>query len=261
MTPLVDTHSHIGLPAFDEDREAALERAREAGLVGCVAVAVDPASARRAAELADADPLLVPTAGIHPTEPLVGDEEAWVQTRELLAGGRFAAVGETGLDAFHDPGTLPAQTASLRRHLDLALDLGLPAIVHCRDAFGPLIDVLADYRGAPLRGVLHCYTGTRAELGPVLDAGLHVGIGGIATFKGSTELRAAVAEVPDERLLLETDAPWLAPVPRRGRRNEPAYVAHVCDAMAPVRGTTPGALGALTTANARALFARPFGAA
>lgn len=255
MVRLVDTHCHLDFDAYDEDRDEVLRRAREAGLVRCVAVAVDIPSAERSLALSGAtEGYLAPTVGLHPNEESCGDPGALDRVEALARSGAFAAVGETGLDTYRDDVPLPRQVDSLRRHLALALELDLPVVLHCRDAFGPLAEVLAERAGEGLRGVLHCYTGTRDDLPAVLEAGLHVGAGGIATFKQSDELRAALDAVPDDRLLLETDAPFLAPAPRRGKRNEPAYVAHTAAFLAERRGVTLEALGETTTANAAALF-------
>ena len=260
VTPLVDTHCHVAFAAFDEDRDAVLARAREAGLVGLVAVSVDAASADAALALAEAEPGFVhPTAGVHPTEESCGAPGAFEAVSERLASGRFVAVGETGLDDYHDSVPLERQRESLDAHLRRALELDLPVILHCRDAFEPLIECLAPYRGAGLRGVLHCFTGEPHHVEPLLEAGLHIGIGGIATYKPRGDLRQVVRELPPDRLVLETDAPWLAPMPVRGRRNEPSYVAHVAhqlaaDGQANGGTETVEALARRTTENARALF-------
>jgi TatD DNase family protein len=252
---LVDSHCHLAFTAFDADRPEVVQRAREAGIASCVVVSVDGPSARRALEISERWPGWAhPTAGLHPTEPAVLEERNFDEVLELLDSGRFHAVGESGLDAYHDRSTLPSQVRSLHRHVRAALDRSLPVILHCRDAFDRLTAELAAYRGTPLHGVLHCYTGTARDLPALLEAGLHIGVGGIATFKGRDDLRAAVRDVPLERLLLETDAPWLAPQPVRGRRNEPAFVAHVAEGLARDRGVPLAELAAATTANANALF-------
>jgi TatD DNase family protein len=253
--PLVDSHCHLAFQAFDPDREAVIARAREAGLVGCVAVAVDAASAEAARALARRHPgWLVATAGLHPTEEAVADPDELQAVEALLASGDFAAVGETGLDAHHDCAPLEVQEHSLTRHLELSLELDLPVVLHCREAFAPMARALLPFRGRPLRGVLHCFTGCEDDLAPLLEAGLHIGVGGIATYKRNDALRAAVRAVPRERLLLETDAPWLAPQAVRGKRNEPAYVAHTAAFLADDLGLPLEELAATTTANARALF-------
>lgn len=252
---LIDTHSHLAFEAFDADRDEVIQRAREAGLVGCLAVAVDPASARRAAELAADQPGWVhPTAGLHPTEDAVGDPDSLAEITALLEAGGFAAVGETGLDDYHDRVPLPRQAEAFAAHLELAVRLDLPAVIHCRDAFDPLLEVLASFDGRGLRGVLHCFTGDASQAERLLDAGLHLGFGGITTFKPRGDLRAIATTTPLERVLIETDAPWLAPVPHRGRRNEPSYVRHVAERLAAERGMSLADYAAATTANARSLF-------
>jgi TatD DNase family protein len=252
---LVDTHCHLAFEAFDTDREAVVARAREAGVAGCVVVGVDQPSSESALRLARQHPgWAAATAGIHPTEADVTDPARWPPLRELLAAGGFAAVGETGLDDFHHRTSLDAQAASLHRHVQAALDLALPVVLHCRDAFPRLLDELERWRGAGLRGVLHCFTGGPAEAERLVDLGLHLGAGGAATYKPNTALREALRATPVERLVLETDAPWLAPVPVRGRRNEPAFVAHVAELLADDRGADRADFAARTSANARALF-------
>lgn len=258
MVALVDTHCHLAFAAFQEDLESVVTRAREAGLVGCVAVSVDPASAEAARALAERFPGWAhPTAGLHPTEEACAEPAAWAAVEALLRGGDFVAVGETGLDNFHDDVPLDVQQASLERHLGLALELDLPVILHCRDAFDELLEQLGTWSGRGLRGVLHCFTGEAAHVRRLLELDLHVGVGGIATFKPRADLREAVRAVPLERLLVETDAPWLAPVPHRGRRNEPAYVADVARCLAADRELPLDDFAAATTASARALFGLP----
>jgi len=253
--PLVDTHCHLAFSAFDEDRSEVLDRAKEAGLVGCVAVAVDALSARQALALANAEPGFIhATAGIHPTEEAVADPAEFPLVRELLKSEQFVAVGETGLDAFHECAPLDVQRDAMVQHLDIALELDLPVVLHCRDAFPELLTALESYRGEGLRGVLHCFTGGHSERDALVSLGLHIGIGGIATYKPNSDLREVVREIPDERLLIETDAPWLSPVPMRGRRNEPAFVAHVAARLSEERQQPLAEFAEQCTANARALF-------
>ncbi len=252
---LVDTHSHLGFDAFDEDRADVVARARLAGVLACLAVAVDAPSARRALALQDeTGGWAVPTAGIHPNEQAVTTPDAFAEIDDLARSGRVCAVGETGLDLYWDDVPLAAQVASLDRHLRLALDTGLPVVLHCRDAFPELREAVGHFAGGGLRGVVHCFTGTAADVEWIIEAGLHVGVGGVTTFKANGALREAVGHVPDERLLLETDAPFLAPMPMRGRRNEPAFVAHTAGHLAAERGREPAEIAELTTVNAQELF-------
>ncbi|MFT7463812.1 MAG: TatD DNase family protein [Pseudohongiellaceae bacterium] len=258
LPPLVDSHCHLAFSAFSEDRAEVLKRAREAGLVACIAVSVGPQSAQEALQLAEAEPGFVfPTAGVHPTEDEIADPGAFEAVAECIRSGAFVAVGETGLDAHHQRTDMNDQLRSLDQHLKLALDTDLPVILHCREAFPQLREALLPFSGAPLRGVLHCFTGDAADIQPLLESGLHLGAGGITTFKPREDLRAAFREVPDERVLIETDAPWLAPVPRRGRRNEPAFVAHIAERLALDRGQDYADFAELTTRNAKSLFRLP----
>jgi TatD DNase family protein len=258
LTDLVDTHCHLAFEAFAPDREAVVARAQAAGVRACLVVGVDEASSRAALAAAEALPgWAFATAGIHPTEADVADPGRWPALLELLASGRFTAVGETGLDEFHKDTAVEAQVASLHRHVQAALDLDLPVVLHCREAFPRLLGELERWRGSGLRGVLHCFTGGPAEAEGLLGLGLHLGIGGAATYKGNASLREAVRATPVERLVLETDAPWLTPQAVRGRRNEPAFVAHVAAALVADRGGELAAFAAGTSATARSLFRLP----
>ena len=258
LTDLVDTHCHLAFEAFEPDREAVVARAREAGVRACVIVGVDAPSSEAALRLAGALPgWAFPTAGIHPTEKDVEDPGRWPAVRELLGSGRFVAVGETGLDDFHRETSTEAQVGSLHRHVEAAIELDLPVVLHCREAFPRLLAELQRWRGSGLRGVLHCFTGGPAEAEALLELGLHLGLGGATTYKGNASLRAAVRAAPAERLVLETDAPWLTPQPVRGRRNEPAFVAHVAALLADDRGAEREAFAAATSAAARTLFGLP----
>jgi TatD DNase family protein len=258
LTDLVDTHCHLASEAFEPDRGDVVLRAREAGVSACVVVGVDAASSAAGLRLADSLPgWAFATAGIHPTEQDVQDPARWPPLRELLDTRRFVAVGETGLDDFHRDTSMEAQIASLHRHVEAALELDLPVVLHCRDAFPRLLAELQAWRGRGLRGVLHCFTGGPAEAEALLDLGLHLGLGGATTYKANASLREAVRHAPAERLVLETDAPWLAPQAVRGRRNEPAFVAHVAALLAQDRGADLQAFAAATSAAARALFRLP----
>jgi TatD DNase family protein len=258
LTDLVDTHCHLAFEAFDGDRRAVVDRAREAGVRACVVVGVDAASSEAALRLAEALPgWAFATAGIHPTERAVEDPARWPAVRELLRSGRFVAVGETGLDDFHRETPGEAQVGSLHRHVEAALELDLPVVLHCRDAFPRLLAELQRWRGSGLRGVLHCFSGGPVEAEALLELGLHLGLGGVTTYKANAALRQAVRAAPPERLVLETDAPWLAPQAVRGRRNEPAFVAHVAAVLAEDRGADRASFAAATSAAARALFRLP----
>lgn len=249
-----DTHCHLVWREEENPPGPQLERAREAGVAGFVCVATDSESARRCRALAEGEPQVLASAGIHPND--VGDAEGLGARLEeldaLLEEGGFAAVGETGLDFYRDWSEPAVQEESLLHHLEQARARDLPVILHCRAAADRLRAVLRDF--GPLRGVMHCYSEGPDPLDDFLAAGLHVSFAGNMTYPKSEPLREAARRVPLDRLLVETDAPFLAPVPRRGKRNEPAYVAHTAAYLAELRGVEPGDLGTLTTRNACELF-------
>ncbi len=248
----VDTHCHLTHSRFAEDRLEVLARAREADVTGIVTVASTAPDAAIALELAREHPDLRSTAGIHPHEAgsaAAGDVE---RIGDLLAKEEVVAVGETGLDFHYDFSPRSIQKELFRRHLELAAETGLPVVVHSRSADVEMEEMIRDCP-AEVRGVLHCFVGGREVLDAALNAGWSISFTGLVTFRnydGVELLRA----VPRERLMIETDAPYLAPVPRRGRRNEPALVRHVCDAVAAHRGESPEEVARYTTENAVRFF-------
>jgi TatD DNase family protein len=251
LAGLVDSHCHLADPAFDADREVVLFRARAAG-VGAVVVVADGAdTAERCLALA-ARPGLFATAGVHPHRASEFGAAAAERLDALLREPRVVAVGETGLDYHYDLSPRERQREAFAWHLERAAAAGKPVVVHSREADEDTARLLAD---APdgLTGVLHCFSAGPAVLEAALARGLAVSWSGMVTFKN---FRGgwALALVPDDLLLVETDAPYLAPVPHRGERNEPAYVVRTAAALAELRGTTADHIAAVTTANARRLF-------
>lgn len=248
---LFDSHCHLTDDRFRDDVAAVLARARAAGLAGVVTIASDAHDAAQAATLAAAYDDVWCTAGIHPHAAGSADAAAREKVEALLAGARAVAVGETGLDYHYDNAPRDVQREVLDWHLGLAERTGKPVVVHSRDAEA---DTAAAIRGAPrVRGVLHCFTAGPELLDYALEAGWYVSFAGLITFRnfaGAEELR----RVPDDRLLLETDSPYLAPVPERGKRNEPAFVVHTCRVAAALRGQDPDVLASLTTENARRFY-------
>jgi TatD DNase family protein len=253
---IVDTHTHLYMPQFEGELDAVLERGDAAGVARMVCVGVDLESSRQCVELARAHPGRIGAAvGIHPNdwaEAATGDMEA---VTELAALQEVVAVGETGLDLHYDHTPPEDQTEGLRRHIELARDLGKPLILHARKADERMLEVLREF-ARPLRGVRHCFDGSQAIAEAYLDAGLHVSFGGAVTRQGHKKLKAAAAAVPDDRLLVETDCPYQSPARYAGQRNEPAYVFEVVRALAALRDVTPEQIAALTTANAERLFFR-----
>lgn len=229
-----DSHCHLTDRAFRGDRAAVLARAAGAGVGRIVTIASDAADARDALALARAHEQVWCTAGIHPHSVNGGvDGGDLGAVRDLAAHPRCAAIGETGLDYYYDNAPRDAQRRSFGRHVELAAELGLPVVVHSREAVADTAAVIRDSAGR-VTGVLHCFTGPAELLALAMEAGWYVSFTGIATFRG---FDAALArDVPRDRYMIETDAPYLAPVPKRGRRNEPAFVPHVAAALARTRG-------------------------
>ncbi|HYE95476.1 MAG TPA: TatD family hydrolase [Rubricoccaceae bacterium] len=264
---LVDTHCHLYHARFDEDRDAVVERARAAGVERILLPAIDVASIHAALALCARHEGVYPMVAIHPSETAHATEADYETVVALCDDPRVVAVGETGLDYYWDRSFDDRQHDLLRRHARLAMEKDLPLVLHNRDkqgateSSGDLLRLLreerdASSRGDRLRGVFHCFGGTPAFAQAVLDLGFHVGIGGTLTYKNSG-VADAIAGVSLDRIVLETDAPFLAPAPFRGKRNEPAHVRLVAEAMAAVRGLSFEEVAQTTTANAVRLFGLP----
>jgi TatD DNase family protein len=244
---------------FDADLDAVAQRWREAGVRALVHACVEPAEIPAIRELADRFPELRYSVGVHPL-----DTQHWAaETQQVLrqaaqADSRVVAIGELGLDLFRDQ-NLEAQLAVLRPQLDLACELDLPVIIHCRDAAEPMLTELRQraQRGACPQGVMHCWGGTPEEMMGFLGLGLYISFSGVVTFPKADATHACARQVPADRYLVETDCPFLAPVPRRGKRNEPAYVAAVAARVAELRGESVEQVRHTSTANAARLFRLP----
>ncbi len=244
-----DTHCHIGLDgkATPDDDHA---RAVAAEVTAMLVVGIDATTSREACALARL-PGVRWSAGLHPNDS-VRFAEDWPAIVALARTPGCAALGETGMDCFRDRTPLDQQERSLREHLQLARELSLPVIFHCRDAFAPMFAVLRD---APsVHGVMHCFSGGRAEAEQALDLGLHLSFAGPLTYPKNDALRAVAAWAPADRILVETDAPFLPPQRRRGQRNEPAYLVETLQTLAQVRGASLADAAALTFQNAIRLF-------
>ncbi len=258
-TPLVDSHCHVAEPEFDADREVVIARAAAHGVATLVCVGATGPAAANAAAVALAGRQhgaveIVATVGIHPHHARSGDDAAFETLARLAAAPGVVAIGETGLDFHYDFSPPVAQRAAFARSIGLARRLGLPLVVHVREAHREAAEILRAEGAAAAGGVIHCFTGDVDDARRYLDLGFHVSVAGIVTFKNADALRDAVRAVPLDRLLVETDAPYLAPVPHRGRRNEPAHVHLVAEAVASVRHEPFATVASATTANARRLF-------
>jgi len=256
---LTDTHCHLYEPEFDGDREAAFTRAQEAGVERMLLPAIDSASHERMFALSRRHPECLPMMGLHPTS--VNDNPRWREelatVERMLAAppaGRFCGVGEIGLDFYWSSDFRREQIEALRAQIELALHYDLPIAVHTRNAWPEMIETIESYRGRGLRGVFHAFSeGPEVYRRLRASGDFLFGIGGVVTYKKST-VAATVVDIPLEELLLETDCPYLTPVPRRGQRNEPAYVVHTCRRVAELKGLTPEETAAATTKNARRMF-------
>lgn len=259
---LVDTHAHLYLSQFDADREAVLQRARASGVETILLPAVDLASVHAALDLAVAHDGVHAMAGIHPSyvsDMSPGDLD---EIETLASDPRIVALGETGLDYYWTREHIEAQHHSLREHARIAMATGKPLVLHNRDTKGSdacsqdLLRILREaidaYDGT-LRGVFHCFSGPAWLAPEILDLGFHIGLGGTLTFKNGG-VPDAITGVPLDRIVLETDAPYLAPAPHRGTRNEPAHTRQVAERLAELRSMTPEAIAEITTATARDLF-------
>ena len=256
---LIDSHCHIVFRNFEDDLEDVASRWREAGVRALLHACVEPSEIPAIRSLADRFPEMRYSVGVHPL-----DTQHWRQdTVEVLRQAalddtRVVAIGELGLDLFRDK-NLEEQLAVLRPQLDLAFELNLPVIVHCRDAAEPMLKELRARRldGRCPAGVMHCWGGTPEEMQGFLDLGLYISFSGTVTFPKALATHACAEQVPEDRFLVETDCPFLAPVPRRGKRNEPAFVASVASRVADLRGVDVDSIAATTTSNARRLFKLP----
>jgi TatD DNase family protein len=229
---LIDTHAHLMDTAFDPDRASVLVRARDAGVAAMILVGYDLATSRAAVELARATPRTWAAVGIHPNSAADSSDADFAAVAELARAPEVVAIGETGLDNYRRFTPAERQRAAFAWHLDLAERLNLPVIVHNRLADAEVASVVG---GRDVRGILHCFSSSDLDyLGRMLDAGFWVSFAGTVTFKNAQPLREMVGRVPRERLLVETDCPYLAPEPHRGRRNEPAYVRDTARCLAEV---------------------------
>jgi TatD DNase family protein len=254
---LVDSHCHLDFPELQTDLPGVLARAAEAGVMAMLTIGTRLDRFRGVRAVAESAPNIWCTVGIHPHEAA---EEPIDEPARLIAEAshpKVIGIGEAGLDYFYEHSPREDQIRNFRAHIAAARETGLPLVVHARDADDDLCQILRDEhaRGA-FPGLIHCFSSGRGLAETALELGLFISISGIITFKKADELRAIVRDVPLERLLVETDAPYLAPVPHRGRSNEPAFVRHTAGAVAAIKGVTPEMLAEQTTANFFRLFSK-----
>ncbi|HVA32584.1 MAG TPA: TatD family hydrolase [Candidatus Baltobacteraceae bacterium] len=251
---MIDTHCHLHDKQFDGDREQTIARAFDAGVSAMLTVGCDLRDSANALEVARRFGLHA-SVGIHPHEAKDAPGDLAAAFAPFLSDERIVAIGETGLDYYYDHSPRDAQAAVLRAQIRLARERDLPLIFHQRDAFDDFVAVLREEFAAPMRGVVHCFTGTAQQAHVLVDElGLTLGIGGVVTFANAAPLRDAVRSVGIDAIVLETDCPYLAPVPMRGKRNEPAFVRHTAAKLAEVLRVGPDEIVATTDRNAFKLF-------
>jgi TatD DNase family protein len=257
MTTFIDSHAHLADPAFDLDRDEMIARARLTGAVAIVSIGESSAAADRAAEIAARYPGFVyATAGVHPHDAADFDPTSDVDAIRALVVRGAVAIGECGLDYHYDHSPRELQRRAFSAQLSLAGECDRPVVVHTREAEDDTRAMVVEAGRAGVRGVLHCYTGSHSLAEAAIDVGWFVSFSGIVTFKKWDD-DALIRLVPDDRLLVESDSPYLAPVPQRGKRNEPAWVSFTVARVAAARGADPAALGRQTTRNAIRFFNLP----
>ncbi|MGA2413248.1 MAG: TatD family hydrolase [Candidatus Sulfotelmatobacter sp.] len=254
----VDSHAHLDGKQFDSDREQVIARAREAGVETIVAIGNGdgPPEVDHGILLAEKYPFIYATIGIHPHEARLADDAAYRKMEELAKHAKVIAWGEIGLDYFYDHSPREVQKEVFRRQMEMAAAAKLPIVIHCRpseasdDAWEDFFKMIGeDWGDKGLGGILHCFTGTRSQAKRALDLGFMISFAGNVTFPKAQQIRDAALEVPLDRLLIETDCPFLAPVPNRGKRNEPAFVKDTAKKLGQLRGLTPEQVGEQTSRN------------
>lgn len=258
MLNLFDTHAHLNSDAFDGNVDEVVDRARAAGVTGIAVIGIDVATSRRACDLAAEYPgYLFAIVGIQPNSVATAGPDDFAVIEELAGYPGVRGIGETGLDCYWDDTPIADQHDYFDRHMELCRQTKLPMVIHMRESGSLIADQLARQSVVP-PGIMHSFTGDWELASKCLDFGLHISFAGMVTFKKSDDLRDVARRVPEDRLLVETDSPYLSPEPLRGKRpNEPARVEHTLRCLADVRGVTPEHLADVTTKNARRLFQLP----
>jgi len=244
---MIDSHCHLNLHHFEDDRESAMANAITDGVSAFMNIGYDRESLHDTLELIERYPFMYGAAGVHPHDAATLDDDLEAMVRQALDRSRVVAVGEIGLDFYRDLAPREVQVDVFRRMIKIAREKHKPIVIHCRDAFNEVIDVL-ESEGGPYKGIFHAFSAGEAEARRIFELGFHVGIGGVVTYRNA-RLHETVAAIPLDRIVLETDSPYLTPHPWRGKRNEPAFVAHVLRAVAQAREMTPAEVDRITTDN------------
>lgn len=257
MAPIeyFDSHCHLDPMRYGGDTKDVLQRARAAGVLRMTVIGTRAADSEAAVQLSENEEGVFCAVGIHPNDVDDVDEKEWGRIKDLVDTGKVSAVGETGLDWFRTVASKENQQLFFDRHIGLSQATELPLVIHTRDSIRDVLNTLTKAtQQKPMTGVLHAFSGTAEEAAEALELGFYIGFAGMVTFRSAESLREVAKTVPLDRLLIETDSPFLSPEPLRGRRNEPAHVVHTARCLANIRGETIESLAAATTANACRLF-------
>ena len=258
---VIDTHAHLDFPQFDGDREQVIERALATGVKTMINVGADLVSSRAAVALADTYPQVYAAVGVHPHDAKTLTEETLEELKALASHPRVVAIGEIGLDFYRDLSPRDQQRRAFQQQLALAREMGKPVVIHDRQAHQEVMSILRQWIDSNVRqppGVLHCFSGDLAMAQEAIELGFYISIAGPVTFQNARRLRELVHQLPLEKLLIETDCPYLTPHPPRGKRNEPAYVKLVAQEIARIKGLSLEEVARITSSNAQALFALKF---
>lgn len=256
MIRFMDAHCHLEDSAFDDDRDEAIRRLKDRGIVGCVDCGSDLATSLKALELARKEPAVFAACGIHPHEAAKATDEDLQKIYDLLHEDRVVALGEIGLDYYYDNAWRDIQKAVLREQIRVAVRMDIPVVFHIRDAHGDMLDILRSEASLP-GGVVHCFSGSAETAMDYVRLGFYISFAGPLTYKKAPQLERACLQVPENRLLVETDSPYLAPVPMRGKRNEPANTFYVLEKMAALRGRPVEEMAEITLKNTMNVYRIP----
>ena len=250
-----DTHAHLDEEAFHPDQAETVQRAIDSGVETILTIGITAESSQRAVDLAATFPNVYAVVGIQPNYVAQMKPGDWELIKTLSTADKVVGIGETGLDRYWDYAPIELQQEFFSKHIQLSRKLDLPFVVHCREAEADVVQLLQqETKDGPLKGIMHSFCGSPETLAACLELGLHISFAGMLTFKKNDELRATARQIPLDRLLVETDAPYLAPVPVRGKRNEPAFVKHTCACLAELHNKTLEEMADITTTNAKTLF-------
>ena len=252
---LIDSHAHLHFDRFDEDRDVVIKRARDRGITSIVTIGTHLKSSDAAIELAVEYPNIYATAGVHPLAVDKFEDSDWVKFESMWQHEKVVGVGETGLDYYYTPETRSLQLELFERHLKAGAQFDLPVVVHIRDAFDDAFELLEKHLGSA-GGIVHCFTGGVEACARAVALDMYVSLSGIATFKNAKDLRNAIPMIPDDRILVETDSPYLAPVPHRGERCEPAFVYETAHAVAAMRNEEFESFCRQTKLNTHRIFSK-----